>query len=103
MDDIKRPRKRPPVFISDETDKSKLALNPQANKGGEYNIPEPKFVPPEELAADEDIHAAAKTAPFVKSKDKSPDDKKPEDMPKRRFNVNLHMPHGKKQWLITIL
>ena len=100
MDDIIRPKKRP---ITNLEPKPSLAVSntPSVKKSVEISEPaeeEPDFKTPEQVA-DEDIMTAAKTeepAPTAEGPTKKINKNR-----KKRFN--LHMPHGKKQWIITIL
>jgi len=99
MDDIIRPR-RPKLQLQTDAvesgDSLSAAEKPSLKEKMEKS--EPKFKTPE-VVADEDITAAAS------------DTEEPEVLPeepvknkkKRKLNFNLHMPHGKKQWIITIL
>lgn len=98
MDDFLRPKKRSPLGL-DNVGRTPAAAQPVAKRPvliPDDDIPEPKFVPPEELADDE-IMSAAKNAIHLEdpAEQKPPKVKKP-----KRFN--LHMPHGKKQWIITV-
>jgi len=58
---------------------------------------EPDFIPPE-AAADLDIAKAAESAGEITDEPKLKIVKK-----KRRLNFDLHMPHGRKQWIITVI
>ena len=97
MDDFLRPKKRSPLGLGDIKPTS-AAMQPATKRPviipDDY-IPEPKFVPPEEVADDE-IMTAAKNGVHL---DVEPPTPKKVKKPKR---INLHMPHGKKQWIITI-
>jgi hypothetical protein len=81
MDDFIRP-KRPKLDLSENT------------TADSDTIPEPAFMPPEEVA-DQEITAAANES--VTEGAVAPHLLEPKN--KRRFS--LHMPRGKKQWIIT--
>jgi hypothetical protein len=98
MDDIIRPRrpKLPP--------KSEAASEPSLTASKKIPVlkpivkNEPRFKTPDEVA-DEDIAAAAgESAP---EEPETTDETSTSGSKKRKFNFNLHMPHGKKQWIIA--
>lgn len=99
MDDIIRPKKRPSLQIDQQRASKEVPSAPPlpsrplaASKRPRLDS-EPAFLPPEQVA-DEEIMATAE-APLTNNESAEPAPKK------RRFRP--HMPHGKKQWIITIL
>ena len=62
---------------------------------------EPDFKTPDEVA-DEDIAAASKVVSEESLDEAAKAGKNSRLKKKRKLNFNLHMPHGKKQWIITI-
>lgn len=101
MDDIIRPKKRPSLQIDRQLAATNRPAVPTAPLVPSAPIRKPKkpsldnepaFLPPEQVA-DEEIIAAAQ-AP-VSSDEPA--------LLKKRRRFRPHMPHGKKQWIITIL
>jgi hypothetical protein len=93
MDDIIRPKKRSPLDVT--TDGVSPAASPPLPRNSPV-APEPTFMTPED-AADKDIASAV-----TETGDPAPKfEANPPTGKKRRFG--LHMPHGKKQWIIAII
>ncbi len=98
MDDIIRPKKRPSLQIDQQLAPSTSLKAPSApvvktTPARPRLDTEPSFLPPEQVA-DEEILAAAQTPLPV-------EEEVPAPKKQRRFRP--HMPHGKKQWIVTVL
>lgn len=92
MDDIIRRKKRPIIDMVQQP-VGRIALKPSSPPS--RKVSEPAFVPPEIMADRDIMDAAATHGREIVNEARS--DKK--SAWKRRFS--LHMPHGKKQWIIV--